>query len=129
MTVASNPRTRYSGAAVSLETCWTVVPVGGLCITVPVWLWLRLTLPHRSPQRRSDRPRRTQPPTHPQYRRLGRAGAWCSAISTVASIATAPTAAPSRYGPRKRPTGDPKSAPCIASNGSPARPAAAHSPR
>jgi hypothetical protein len=33
----------------SLETYWTVVPVVGLCITVPVWLWLRLTRPHKKP--------------------------------------------------------------------------------
>jgi hypothetical protein len=29
----------------SLETYWLVVPIIGLCITVPVWLWLRLTRP------------------------------------------------------------------------------------
>jgi hypothetical protein len=27
---------------------WTIVPVIGLCITVPAWLWLRLTRPHKA---------------------------------------------------------------------------------
>ena len=31
----------------SLETYWLVVPIVGLCITIPVWLWLRLTRPGR----------------------------------------------------------------------------------
>jgi hypothetical protein len=30
---------------VSIETYWTVVPIVGLCITIPVWAWLRLTRP------------------------------------------------------------------------------------
>jgi hypothetical protein len=31
----------------SLQTYWTVVPIVGLCITVPLWLVLRLTRPER----------------------------------------------------------------------------------
>jgi hypothetical protein len=31
----------------SLQTYWTIVPVIGLCITVPLWVWLRLTRPDR----------------------------------------------------------------------------------
>jgi hypothetical protein len=27
----------------SVQTYWTVVPIVTLCITVPLWLWLRLT--------------------------------------------------------------------------------------
>jgi hypothetical protein len=33
----------------SIETYWTVVPIAGLCIIAPLWLWPRLTRPkHRS---------------------------------------------------------------------------------
>jgi hypothetical protein len=31
--------------AMSLSTYWLVVPTVGLCVTVPLWLWLRLTRP------------------------------------------------------------------------------------
>ena len=31
----------------SLDTYWLVVPSVGLCITIPVWLGLRLTRPGR----------------------------------------------------------------------------------
>jgi hypothetical protein len=31
----------------SIETYWTVVPIVGLCIMVPLWLYLRLTRPHK----------------------------------------------------------------------------------
>jgi hypothetical protein len=28
------------------ETYWTVVPIVGLCIVVPLWAWLRFTRPN-----------------------------------------------------------------------------------
>jgi hypothetical protein len=33
--------------ALNIETYWTIVPLVGLCITIPVWLWLRLTRPRK----------------------------------------------------------------------------------
>jgi hypothetical protein len=42
----------------SLETYWLVVPIIGLCITVPIWLWLRLTRPERQD---ADRPHNRRP--------------------------------------------------------------------